>query len=272
MPLPVRLLLFPLCKLTMTRKHGARFHGALDNVLSQLTQQQQLEGEANIAATSAIRDQKTFDGPVSSSVRKRELIDVGYNAKKKHCERRLLLKDPDQIGLGNVLDGQTPLLRRDMFRRKLFPIRFEDSARNVEEVQQLLMKRQSVAQLVISLLYLAMLLLFLSHALEITKIFETTDGIASPLNSALAPTVSSFNSISYKVAKAEQISSAAPAAVVQDSGTSESILTLKSKAGVASWLLYGFIPLLYGPSSQTSNLGSARIVGNCFRLTFRQVC
>ncbi|CDJ48142.1 hypothetical protein, conserved [Eimeria brunetti] len=256
----------------MAQKGGVNFQGGVENVLRQLTQRQQWEREANLAAVSAIKEEKRFGGAASTSEEKKALIDVGYKAKQKHNEKRLLLKDPNQIGLGNVLEGQTPLLRRDIFRRKLFPIRFEDTARNVEEVQQLLMKRQPVGQLVISLLYLAMLLLFLSYALEVSKIFEAAEGISSPLNSALAPAPSSFNSISYQVAKAGPSASApAPVAATPASSFPVDIRTVKSKAGVASWLLYGFIPLLYGPSSQASNLGSARIVGNCFRLTFRQV-
>ncbi|CDJ35891.1 uncharacterized protein EMH_0040390 [Eimeria mitis] len=257
----------------MEQKKGVRFQGGLESVLGQLTQQQQWENEANLAAASAIREKKRFESPSNTPEQKKALIDIGYKAKQKHHEKRLLLKDPNQMGLGNVLQGQTSLLRRDMFRRKLFPIRFEESARNVEEVQQLLMKRQPLGQLFISLLYLAMLLLFLSYSLEVTKIFEATNGISSSLNSALAPPVSSFNSISYEWARAEQTNSApASVAATPDSGLPVDIFTLKSKAGVASWLLYGFIPLLYGPSSQASNLGTARIVGNCFRLTFRQVC
>ncbi|CDI87402.1 hypothetical protein, conserved [Eimeria praecox] len=256
----------------MAQEEDVRFQGGLEKMLNQLTPQQQWEREGNLAAASAIRELKRFGETANTAEQKKALIDVGYKAKQKHYEKRLLLKDPNQIGLGNVLDGQNPLLRRDIFRRKLFPIRFEESAKNVEEVQQLLMKRQPVSQLVISLLYLAMLLLFLSYALEIKKLFEATDGIASPLNSALAPRLSSFNSMSYEVAKAEETNSPpASVGVTVDAGLPVDVYTLKTKGGVAAWLLYGFIPLLYGPSSQTSNLGSARVVGNCFRLTFRQV-
>ncbi|CDJ35860.1 uncharacterized protein EMH_0038030 [Eimeria mitis] len=166
-------------------------------------------------------------------------------AKRRSLEKRLLLGDPHPTSLGDVLRDQTPLLRREMFRRRLFPIRFEESAKNVEEVQQLLKQRQPVSQLVISLLYLAALLLFLAYALEITKIFEATDGIASPLKSALAPTLSNFNSISYELAKAEQATlSPASIAALPDSGLPVDILMLKSKAGVASWLMSSWKKLM----------------------------
>ncbi|CDJ48140.1 hypothetical protein EBH_0019300 [Eimeria brunetti] len=229
-------------------------------------------GKEDAAAAELTGEHKECTGPPLSPKRTTSLTKKESRAKRRSLEKRLLLGEPNATSVGDVLRGQTPLMRREMFRRRLFPIRFEESAKNVEEVQQLLKQRQPVSQLVISLLYLASLLLFLSYASEITKIYEAGDGIASPLKSALAPSLSNFNSISYQIAKAEEVALApAEVAATPDSGRPVDIPVLKSKADVASWLTYGFIPLLYGPSSQTSNFGSARIVGNCFRLTFRQV-
>ena len=256
----------------MAQVKGVRFQGEVGEVLGQLSELHQQEKEANATAGAVIREYNLYEGPVTATEHKKALIGEGYKAKQRHHEKRLLLKDPNSISLGKVLQEQTPLMRREMFRRRLFPIRFEASARNVEEVQQLLMQRQPVGQLVVSLFYLALLLLFLSYALEITKIFEAADGIRSPVKAALAPTPSNLNAISFEAAKAEQagLVSAGVAATPQ-SGSPAELVTLKSKADVASWLLYGFIPLLYGAAPQSSNLGSAKVLGNCFRLTFRQV-
>ena len=256
----------------MAQQKGVRFQADVGEVLRQLTEHQLREREASTTVAAAIREYKKSDAPVTTVEQKQALIDAGDKAKQRHQEKRLLLKDPNALPLGNVLKGQTPLMRREMFRRRLFPIRFDASARNVEDVQHLLTQRQPVGQLIVSLFYLALLLLFLSYALEITKIFEAVDGIRTPVKSALSPTPSNFNAISFEVAKAEQAGLVlTDAAATPESGRPADIVALKSKAGVASWLLYGFIPLLYGPSPQTSNLGSAKVLGNCFRLTFRQV-
>ncbi|OEH77876.1 hypothetical protein cyc_07631 [Cyclospora cayetanensis] len=117
-----------------------------------------------------------------------------------------------------------------------------------------------------------MLLLFLSYALEITKLYEATDGIVASLESAPAPTPSSFSALSVEIAEAEQlVPSLRTVSISLEPSSLLNLLTLTSKADVASWLLYGFIPLLFGPASKTSNLGLARVIGNCFRITFRQV-
>lgn len=250
----------------MTQQRRTCFQGEVQDLVWPLAENILETREADAAA-------KQWDGLPTAPQHMASATKDGDREKRRHLEKQLLLEDSNTNNLGDVLRGQTPLLRREMFRRRLFPIRFEESAKNVEEVQQLLKQRQPVSQLLISLLYLAALLLFLSYALEITKIFEAADGITSPLKSALAPTLSSFNSISYEVAKAQQTPLAPTlVSVTPDSGYPADILTLKSKGGVASWIVYGFIPILYGPSAHTSNLGSARIVGHCFRFTFRQVC
>lgn len=256
----------------MAQHRTIRFEGEVAGVLGHLTEQQQLEREANAAAAAVIREHKQYEGPVTTADQKKTLIAEGHAARRRHREKQLLLKDPNAISLGDVLKKQKPLLRREMFRRRLFPIRFDSSARNVEEVQQLLMQRKPIWQLVVSILYLAMLLLFLSFALEITKMFEAADGIRTPVDAALAPTPSNFNAISFELAKAGHAQlTPTVTAIAPETGRPAGIMTLNSKSGVASWLVYGFIPLIYGASPLTSNLGSARVLGNCFRLTFRQV-
>ena len=257
----------------MSQQKGVRFHGTVRGVLGQLTERQQQERDAYRPAAAVVREPKQYEDAVATLEQKQALSNTGYTVRNKNEKKRFLLKDPNSISLGNVLKGQTPLMRREMFRRRLFPIRFEESARNVEEVQQLLMQRQPVGQLIVSFLYLAMLLLFLSCALEITRIFEAADGIIAPVASALAPTPSNFNAISFEIATAEQAGlNPTSVAATPESGRPANISMLTSKAGVASWLLYGFIPLIYGASADTSNLGAAKVLGNCFRLTFRQVC
>ncbi|CDJ36955.1 hypothetical protein, conserved [Eimeria tenella] len=230
-------------------------------------------GEASAPAAATIGEYKQYELPTTTYAQdKAPITDEAHRKKRRHEERNLLVKEPNAIGLGNVLKGQAPLMRREMFRRRIFPIRFEESAKNVEEVQQLLMQRQPLGQFVISVFYLALLLIFIAFSLEITRTFEAADGVASPIKSALAPSLSNFNWVSYEAAKAAQITpTPASVSVTPDSGRPKNVFTISSKSDVASWLLYGFIPLLYGATSGTSNLGTARVVGNCFRLTFRQV-
>ncbi|KAL8440046.1 hypothetical protein Efla_004030 [Eimeria flavescens] len=253
-------------------REAGRLDGEVGHIFSQLTDQQQQEWKANAAAAAAVRGYQQLEGGITSPENKKAAIAEGYKAKQRYQEKQLLLKDFCNTSLGNVLKNQAPLMRREMFRRRLFPIRFEDSARNVEEVQQLLMQRQPIGQLVASLLYLSMLLLFLSCALEVTKMFEAAEGIRSPLMTAVAPTPSAFNAISFLAASGEKSNSLPSEIIVTpETGRPNSILSLKNKASVAWWILHGFIPILYGSSSERSNFGSAVVLGNCFRLTFRQV-
>ncbi|OEH79303.1 hypothetical protein cyc_05964 [Cyclospora cayetanensis] len=255
----------------MTQEKWVHFQGEAGDVAAHITEEHHQEQEANRAAAALINEYRQHDGPITAE-QKKALIAKGYKEKLRYREKSLLLKEPKPVSLGNALKGQIHLSRREVFRRKLFPIRFEESARNVEEVQKLLMQRQPVGQLVISIAYLAMLLLFLSYAVEITNLYEAADGIVAPIKSARAPTPSDFNTVSFEVAKAEQesprsISSAVDLELVQPLDFS----LLANKGDVASWLLYGFVPLLFGPSPQSSDLGSAKVLGKCFRLTFRQI-
>ncbi|CDJ36956.1 hypothetical protein, conserved [Eimeria tenella] len=252
----------------MTERERVQFQDGSERMLVQLTKQQRWERGAT-ATPSALRQQRQLGGLAEAVEQKKTLKDEGYKTNQKFHRQRLFLKDQKTISIGAVLKEQTPLVRREVFRRRLFPIRFEESARSVEEVQQLLMQRKPLGQLMISVCYLAVLLVFISYSLEVNRIFEAANGVSSPIKSALAPTASSFNSLSYEVAKAE--GTTPTPADFSESGHPADMLMMSSKAGVASWLLYGFVPLLYGPSPQTSNLGSARVIGNCFRLTFRQV-
>ncbi|XP_026194279.1 uncharacterized protein LOC34623561 [Cyclospora cayetanensis] len=256
----------------MVQPKSVRFQQGIGQVLGQLTERQKQEKEATAAAAAVVRDFKDFRGPLRTVEEKNSLTDAGLKEKQRYHEKALLLKDPSSVGLGNVIKRQTPLARRELFRRRLFPIRFEESARNVEDVQHVLTQRNSVGQLIMPLIYLAMLLLFLSYALEITKLYEATDGIVASLESAPAPTPSSFSALSVEIAEAEQlVPSLRTVSISLEPSSLLNLLTLTSKADVASWLLYGFIPLLFGPASKTSNLGLARVIGNCFRITFRQV-
>ncbi|KAL8453385.1 hypothetical protein Emed_000884 [Eimeria media] len=256
----------------MADQRTVRFQGEVGDVLGQLSDQRQKEQEAHNAAVALVRTHKELDGPVTSPEQKKALIAEGQKAKQRAHESQLLSKDGSVNALGGVLKKQAPLMRREMFRRRLFPIRFEDSAKNVEEVQQLLMKRQPVGQLVVSLFYLAMLLLFASYALEISRLFEAADGIRTPVMTAVAPSASNFNAVSFAAAKAQQDKEIVSDVVATpETGRPVDISSLKNKASVASWILYGLIPLFYGTSANTSNLGPSRIIGNCFRLTFRQL-
>lgn len=256
---------------SMAQPPGIRYEAGFGDVLGQLTEQQHREREANAAAVAVVRDYKKTEGPVTTAEGKKALIDEGYKAKRRYHEKRLLLQDPSSVGVGEVLKRQTPLLRREMYRRRLFPIRFEETAADVEAANHLA-EKQPVGRLVVALVYLAMLLFSLSYALEITKIFEGSDGIRASIQAALAPTPSNFNSISFQASTAFKSGHTLTDIVAPPvSGRPADLAALNSKAGVAAWLLYGFVPLLYGQTSHTSNMGSARVIGNCFRLTFRQV-
>lgn len=255
----------------MAPQKEVRFKGAIEGVIQGLDQDYERRQDGDAAAAAVVRQHCEENGYVQTVGEKKSVLKRAYKARRRQQEKRLLLNDQSALPLGGVLKDQRQLFRREMYRRRLFPVRFDSVLDNGADGQQLLMERPSLLYFTIYCCYLSMLLLFISFSVEVTRLFEASNGFSQVVGSVTAPTADQFNALSYLAA---QQPSAAGTTLEVESNLNEpaSLWTLRNKVDVASWILHAFVPLLYDAvDGDQSQLGAARVVGHCFRLTLRMV-
>ncbi|PFH38239.1 hypothetical protein BESB_005800 [Besnoitia besnoiti] len=187
---------------------------------------------------------------------------------KKLRERKVRekeeLQDPSKRDVGEVLRNQKTLTRREVYRRRLFPVSFEYAAGQVSEADIILGERPNLVEAIAYFLFLVAFIVFVAANADISLVHSANSSLYRTLAATHVPSGSGYNGFSALAAQSDP--ALTEVTVKGSDALYVSLPTLKTKADTASWLRDGLFGLPSFP-----HIGKSVVCGPCVRLTVRRV-
>ncbi|PHJ20213.1 polycystin cation channel protein, partial [Cystoisospora suis] len=198
------------------------------------------------------------------------LLDPDKKKREKRHHEKEELQDPSKRDVGQVLRNQHILLRREVYRRRLFPVSFEYAAGHVSEAEIVLGDRPNLAEAVMYFLFLVSFILFIVANAEVYDVYTVNASLKAALNSPTVLSGIAYNALSVSTAEMAlkgEVSTSAPSSFTKTlyPGSLVSLKQLRTKADVASWIRDGMTQFF-------PKIGSSHILcGPCMRFTVRRL-
>ncbi|CBZ55962.1 conserved hypothetical protein [Neospora caninum Liverpool] len=206
--------------------------------------------------------------PAPQEIELQEAVSLPVVREKKVREKKARakeeLQDPAKLDVGEVIRNQKSLSRREVYRRRLFPVSFEYAAGQVSEGDIILGRRPNIVEALAYVLFLVAFILFVAANAEVPLVHSTNSSLQEILAATQVPSGSAFNTWSSLAAETD--AAVAELTVKGSEALFLSLQSLRTKADVASWLRHGLFGLPSFP-----NIGKNVICGPCVRLTVRRL-
>lgn len=198
------------------------------------------------------------------------LLEPDKKKREKRHHEREELQDPSKRDVGQVLRNQQILLRREVYRRRLFPVSFEYAAGHVSEAEIVLGDRPNLAEAVMFVLFILCFILFIVANAEVYQVYTVAASLKAALHSPTVLSGVAYNALSVTTAEKslnKELSSttASTLSMTLYSTSLLSLRDLRTKADVASWIKDGL-------TRNFPRIGSEHILcGPCVRFTVRRI-